>query len=154
LAVITITLSYRRRNSSDCVMKAVATLALGTIGIMASTKPSHENFRTVSGNLQKKMMDAGMKQADDGSLTFALFGGVAKEMFTSQMDMRVSTYDYVICKVGVMSFNISNKDKNERKYNYSVGIFNKWIDCDQVLAKKVVDFNDKLFNNSLDQIKF
>jgi len=137
-------------------MKPLVALMVSTVGVMASTKPSHENFRIVAGNLQTKMMNAGMKKADDGSLTFALFGGLAKEMITSQMDMKVVTYDYVVCKVGILSFNVpnkENKDKVERKYYYTVGICNKWIDGNQVLLKKVIDVNDRMFKNSLDKVQ-
>lgn len=138
-------------------MKPFTALILGTIGIMDCMKPSHENFKTVVGNLQTKMLNTAMKEADDGSLTFILFGGLAKEFVTSKMDMRVTTYDYVVCKIGIISFNIQNKDnkdKVDRKNLYALGVFNKWIDTNQIILKRIVDLNDQLFKNSLDKINF
>lgn len=137
-------------------MRAIGTIFLGTVGIFASMKPSSDSFRTSSGNFQTRLINSGMKKANVDSNTFsgAIVGAIGSDVAAKQFDMKVATYDFVVCKVGVMSLNMPNEQKKwERKNIYWWGVLNKWTDGNQTVMRTLVEGNDKMFGNSMDKIQ-
>jgi len=133
-------------------MRAVTALMIGTVGILASTKPSHQNFRETVTAFQQRLMDESMKKTNDGGMAFALFGGVVKDIAGKSLDMRCTTYDYVVCKIGVISFNTVKNNKPQRETLYTWGVFNKWTIGDQSIMKFITECNEKMFRRTLMKI--
>jgi hypothetical protein len=122
-----------------------------------ATKPTHKRLDSVVLNIKTKIINKAIKsKPDDGVFTW-VGNELSKDYLDKNIKISTGTYDYVVCKIGIIKVTFNNIDnKTETQTIYTLGMCNKWLDNspgDQEIMKNIVNFNDNVFRKTLNKLE-